>query len=98
MTGDFEKAFLMVSIATNDRDSLRFLWIDNIASSLPKIVMLRFTRVVFGITSSPFLLNATLQLHMKWKIHRLLTNLCTEYTSMMLPVEGTAQMKCLNST
>ena len=65
LTRDIEKAFLMVSIATKDRDSLRFLWIDNIASSLPKIVILRFTRVVFGITSSPFLLNATLQLHLK---------------------------------
>ncbi|KAL5514973.1 hypothetical protein EMCRGX_G000071 [Ephydatia muelleri] len=52
-------------LAKTPRDSLRFLWIDNIASSLPKIVMLRFTRVVFGITSSPFLLNATLQLHLK---------------------------------
>ena len=50
LTRDIEKAFLKVSIATKDRDSLRFLWIDNIASSLPKIVMLRFTRVVFGIT------------------------------------------------
>ena len=55
----------MVLIATKDRDSLRFLWIDNIASCLPKIVMLRFTRVVYGITSSSFLLNATLQLHLK---------------------------------
>ena len=55
----------MVSVAEKDRDVLRFLWVDNISSLLPKPVTLRFARVIFGVSSSPFLLNATLQHHVK---------------------------------
>ena len=39
LTRGIEKAFLMISIATKDKDSMRFLWINNITSRLPKIVM-----------------------------------------------------------
>ena len=46
-----------------DRDVLRFLWVDVVNSAEPKIVEYRFARVVFGVTSSPFLLNATLLKH-----------------------------------
>ena len=59
MISDIEKAFLMVSIAEVDRNVLRFLWVDDISKKEPEIVVLRFTRVVFGVSSSPFLLNAT---------------------------------------
>ena len=65
LTGDVEKAFLMVGIAEEDRDVLRFLWIDDIEKKNPEIVVLRFTRVVFGVCSSPFLLNATLKHHIE---------------------------------
>ena len=65
VTADVEKAFLMVSVAEEDRDVLRFLWVDNVSSPLPKLVTLRFARVVFGVSSSPFLLNATLQHHVE---------------------------------
>ena len=65
LTGDVEKAFLMVSIAEEDRDVLRFLWVDDIEKKNPEIVVLRFTRVVFGVCSSPFLLNATLKYHIE---------------------------------
>ena len=58
--GDIEKAFLMVSMWNEDRDVLRFLWVDNIEKDFPKLLVLRFTRVVFGVSASPFLLNATL--------------------------------------
>ena len=54
-----EKAFLMVGIDEEDWNILRFLWVDNINSSTPKIVSLHFTQVVFGVMASPFLLNAT---------------------------------------
>ena len=65
VTADIEKAFLMVSIAEEDRDCLRFLWVDNVSSPLPRVITLRFARVVFGVASSPFLLNATLRHHME---------------------------------
>ena len=64
LAADIEKAFLMVSIAEEDRDALRFLWVNNAVDDPPIIRVLRFTRVVFGVTSSPFLLNATLQHHL----------------------------------
>ena len=62
---DIEKAFLMIGIAKMDRDALRFLWVKNIESLLPEILTLRFTRVVFGVSASPFLLNATLKHHIE---------------------------------
>jgi len=49
LTADIEKAFLMVSVAAEDRDVLRFLWVDDIAKSDPDVQVLRFTRVVFGV-------------------------------------------------
>ena len=63
LTTDIEKAFLMVSIAKQDQDVLRFLWIDSVESLTPRIIPLKFTRVVFGLTSNPFLLKATLDHH-----------------------------------
>ena len=65
LIADIERAFLMISIAEEDRDVLRFLWVENIGSELPRVQVLRFTRVVFGISSSPFLLNATIRYHME---------------------------------
>ena len=63
LVGDIEKAFLMVHIAEEDKDALRFLWIDDIDKAKPEVVVLRFTCVVFGVSSSPFLLNATIKHH-----------------------------------
>ena len=63
LVADIEKAFLMIAVKEEDRDVLRFLWIDNVNAAEPKIVKYRFARVVFGVTSSPFLLNATLHKH-----------------------------------
>jgi hypothetical protein len=49
LVGDIEKAFLMIAIAKEDRDVLRFLWVDDITKDNPKIMIYRFTRVVFGV-------------------------------------------------
>lgn len=65
LTADIEKAFLMISVAEHDRDVLRFLWVDDLAKDPPDICTLRFTRVVFGVSSSPFLLNATIKYHLE---------------------------------
>ena len=66
LAGDIEKAFLMVSVQEKDRDSLRFLWNRDVNREMPDVIVLRLTRVVFGVNSSPFLLNATIDHHM-WK-------------------------------
>ena len=58
---DIEKAFLMISVAEPDRDYLRFFWVDSVSKEQPEIQVLRFARVVFGVTSSPFLLNGTIK-------------------------------------
>ena len=64
LVADINKAFLMISIDEKDRDTLRFLWVDDKDSELPRKQVLRFARVVFGVSSSPFLLNATIKHHM----------------------------------
>ncbi|XP_035216215.1 uncharacterized protein LOC118189664 [Stegodyphus dumicola] len=56
VSSDIEKAFCQIKIAEKDRDFLRFLWFDN----QHKFKIYRHNRVVFGLTSSPFLLAATL--------------------------------------
>ena len=65
LIADVEKAFLMISVAKEDRDSLRFLWTDDVAKPQPEIQAMRFTRVVFGVSASPFLLNATISYHLE---------------------------------
>ena len=64
LIADIEKAFLMVSMSESDRDVLRFLWYDDVAKEQPEVRVFRFTRVVFGVSSSPFLLNATISHHL----------------------------------
>ena len=65
LIGDIKKAFLQIEVVPEDRDAFRFLWVENIKDESPKIRELRFNRVIFGAGPSPFLLNATLQHHVK---------------------------------
>lgn len=65
LTADIEKAFLMVGMEERDRDVLRFLWVDDTHKEQPELRVFRFTRVVFGVCSSPFLLNATIRFHLE---------------------------------
>ena len=59
-----EKAFLMITVEESDQDVLHFLWVNDINEHEVKIHPLRFTRVVFGVCSSPFLLNSTIRYHL----------------------------------
>ena len=62
---DVEKAFLMISICKHDRDVLCFLWVKDPHQEPLDIQVLRFKRVTFGVTASPFLLNATMRYHIE---------------------------------
>ena len=57
---DIRKAFLMIGLCEPDRDVHRFLWRKG-----GSLRTMRFTRVTFGVKSSPFLLAATLRHHLK---------------------------------
>ena len=62
---DIKQAFLNVQIAEEHKDFLRFLWYDDVTKERDaKMIIFRFLRVVFGVTSSPFLLNGTIRHHL----------------------------------
>lgn len=63
LLADIKQAFLNIEIAQEHRDYLRFLWYEE-NSEQSQIAIYRFLRVVFGGTSSPFLLNGTLTHHL----------------------------------
>ena len=65
LIADIEKAFLNIEVDERDRDCLPFLLVDDLQKEEPMIVVYRFCRVVFGVSSSPFLLSATLRHHLQ---------------------------------
>ena len=62
LSADLKQAFLQVVIRADDRDVLRFHWIKNKDPS--DIEVLTFTRALFGLVQSPFLLAGTLKQHL----------------------------------
>ncbi|GBN45093.1 hypothetical protein AVEN_98142-1 [Araneus ventricosus] len=54
LSGDIEKAFLMLSVANQNREFLRFFY------PCDEELVYRHSRVVFGVSCSPFLLNASI--------------------------------------
>ncbi|XP_055932854.1 uncharacterized protein LOC129962879 [Argiope bruennichi] len=64
---DIRKAFLQIGVSPTDRDYLRFLWIGNDG----QLKEYRHCRVVFGVSSSPFLLNSTIQLHLQTVLEKI---------------------------
>ena len=61
LCADIEKAFLQIRIKEKERESLKFHWIENLTNNT--IQILRFTRLVFGLNQSPFILEGTLKTH-----------------------------------
>ena len=62
LAGDLKKAFHQIRIRPEHRDVLRFHWVKEEKS---EIEVLRFTRALFGLVQSPFLLGATLKRHLE---------------------------------
>ncbi|GFY38640.1 integrase catalytic domain-containing protein [Trichonephila inaurata madagascariensis] len=60
---DIWKVFLQISLYEQDRNFLRFLW-----NSEGELIHYRHCRVVFGVSSSPFLLGSTIQYHLEKKL------------------------------
>ncbi len=66
-----EKAFHQVLLHPLDKDSIRFFWIN---PATKEVIKLRWCVVAFGVTSSPFLLAATLNQHLlKYKLSHPMT-------------------------
>ena len=61
---DISKAFLRVGLQEEDRDYTRFLWPENPLDPESNFITYRFRSVLFGATSSPFVLQATLTHHL----------------------------------
>ena len=59
--GDIKQAFQNIEVATEDRDAMRFLWVDNVLGDDLQLVPYRFNRVIFGAGPSPFLLTGTMR-------------------------------------
>ena len=64
LMANIEKAFLNISTVPKHRDFLRFMWPSNPSSQCSDNDCYRFTRVVFGVNCSPFILNATIRHHL----------------------------------
>uniref|UniRef100_A0A8R1E5E5 Integrase catalytic domain-containing protein n=1 Tax=Caenorhabditis japonica TaxID=281687 RepID=A0A8R1E5E5_CAEJA len=64
---DVEKAFLQVRLHEADRDATRVLWIKDLdkPATNENLVIYRFTRVLFGLNVSPYLLAGTILFHLE---------------------------------
>ena len=62
LSGDLKQAFLQVRIREADRDVLRFHWLKDLTTR--EVETLRFTRALFGLSISPFLLGGVIEQHL----------------------------------
>ncbi|GFV90207.1 integrase catalytic domain-containing protein [Trichonephila clavipes] len=64
---DIKQAFSQICLADEHKDAVRFLWSDDelCVHKRPKLQVYRFNRVNFGVSSSPFLLAATIRHHIE---------------------------------
>ena len=75
VTADITKAFLQVQLRREDRDVHRFLW-----QCGDRVRVMRFTRATFGVSASPFLLNATISHHLsKYEQSRAVTEMRSNF-------------------
>ena len=87
---DIKQAFLQIEMNENDRNLVRFLCFHDIHKENPSLFEYHFTHLVFELTCSPFLLNATVRHHLtkyidleeiRHVIERLILNLYVDDSS-----------------
>ena len=64
IVADVKQAFHQIEIVKEHRDFLRFLWFKDILYN-QETITLRFKRIIFGLTCSPFLLNGAIKEHLQ---------------------------------
>ena len=57
LAGDLKQAFLQDRIREEDRDVMRFHWVEDLKTK--EVITLRFTRALFGLSPFPFLLGSS---------------------------------------
>ena len=62
-TGDLKQVFLQIRIAGNNRDVLHFHWISDLKTQEAQV--LRFTKAIFSLNQSRFLLGRSLENHLQ---------------------------------
>ncbi|UYV73198.1 hypothetical protein LAZ67_10002165 [Cordylochernes scorpioides] len=80
---DMRKAFLQIQVREEEREFLRFLWWKNDQKTLQ---FYRHCRVVFGLTSSPFLLAVTIKYHLS--LPQFQDNRCAELLARSFYVDN----------
>ena len=83
ITGDIKQAFLQVRVREEDRDALRFHWFEDLATR--RVTTYRFTRALFGLGPSPFLLGGVIEQHLDH--HRANDPSCVEEIEKSLYVD-----------
>ena len=63
VTRDLKQAFLQVRIRENERHVVRFHWLKDL--QIKEIEVMRFTRALFGLAPSPFLLAGVIKEHLR---------------------------------
>ena len=86
MVADIEKAFLQIGLQDCARDVTRFFWLKdkNKLEVENNVQVFRFCFLPFGIISSPFLLAATIDYHLKTCNNDMGQNLEKTYMLIML--------------
>ena len=64
LIADIEKAFLWMETRREDRDYLRFLWLDEVSGDKPAVTQLRYTHLHFGLRPFPSVLGSVIKAHL----------------------------------
>lgn len=65
LVADVEKAFHHIGLDENDRDFLRWFWLQDPSDPESELIAYRFEVIPIGAKSSPFILNSTVIHHLK---------------------------------